>query len=187
VHFAQGVTFTFAAGTELASGETVLVVSNPAAMAFRYDAGLPIAGQFTGDLSDDGETISLLDAADRVIQEFTYDDEGDWPDEADGGGKTLVVDNVRGDYDDPANWLASDEPGGTPGTGTGVTGAVDYLMAQLVTGPEHGSLTLHDDGSFEYTPDEGYVGPDSFTYVASDGDADSNEATVTIEVNPSGP
>ena len=43
------------------------------------------------------------------------------------------------------------------------------LTAVLVSGPAHGTLTLNADGSFTYTPDANYSGPDSFTYRASDG------------------
>ena len=35
-----------------------------------------------------------------------------------------------------------------------------------------------------YTPNAGFTGPDTFTYKANDGTADSNEATVTITVLP---
>ena len=39
------------------------------------------------------------------------------------------------------------------------------------------------DGSFTYTPTPGFVGQDSFSYQASDGDLGSNAATVTIVGN----
>ncbi|MCO6454069.1 MAG: tandem-95 repeat protein [Pirellulaceae bacterium] len=58
------------------------------------------------------------------------------------------------------------------------------LTAVLVTGPTHGSLTLNTNGSFSYTPDAGYSGVDSFSYKASDGTADSNVATASIQVEP---
>src|ERR1700740_334275 len=35
-------------------------------------------------------------------------------------------------------------------------------------GPQHGTVTLNADGSFTYTPTQGYVGTDSFSYVPSD-------------------
>ncbi len=66
-------------------------------------------------------------------------------------------------------------------------GDADPLTAHLVTDAAHGNLTLNPDGSFSYTPDPGYFGPDSFTYKANDGAADSNEAAVSITVNESTP
>ena len=58
----------------------------------------------------------------------------------------------------------------------------DTLSSVVVTGPLHGTLALAGNGSFVYTPEGNYSGPDSFTYRANDGD-DSNEAIVTITVN----
>jgi len=46
----------------------------------------------------------------------------------------------------------------------------------------HGTLDLTTKGSFEYTPDPDYFGPDSFTYQASDGTNTSEPVTVMIEV-----
>src|SRR6185295_16996383 len=57
------------------------------------------------------------------------------------------------------------------------------LTAALVTDVTHGTLTLNANGSFTYTPTANYSGPDSFTYKANDGTADSNTVTVTITVN----
>jgi len=56
------------------------------------------------------------------------------------------------------------------------------LTAVLVSGPSHGMLNLNPDGSFDYTPDANYDGPDSFTYKANNGTLDSNTVTVTITV-----
>ncbi len=59
----------------------------------------------------------------------------------------------------------------------------DSLTAALVSGPTNASsFTLNADGSFTYTPDANFSGTDTFTYKANDGSADSNTATVTIEV-----
>jgi hypothetical protein len=56
------------------------------------------------------------------------------------------------------------------------------LIAELVTPATNGSVTLNADGSFTYTPTAGFVGMDSFTYRASDGQDWSAAATVTIAV-----
>ncbi|MGD7651632.1 MAG: Ig-like domain-containing protein, partial [Verrucomicrobiales bacterium] len=60
----------------------------------------------------------------------------------------------------------------------------DPLTAVVETTSANGTLTLNPDGGFTYTPNSGYTGPDSFTYVANDGTDDSNIATVTITVTP---
>jgi VCBS repeat-containing protein len=56
------------------------------------------------------------------------------------------------------------------------------LTAVLDQDVSHGTLTLNPDGSFSYTPDPGYTGPDSFQYHASDGSASSDTVTVTFLV-----
>jgi hypothetical protein len=58
------------------------------------------------------------------------------------------------------------------------------LTAVILNGTAHGAVTLNLDGSFSYTPDAGYSGPDVFTYRASDGLLLSNTATVDLDVVP---
>jgi len=63
----------------------------------------------------------------------------------------------------------------------------DAITAQLVSGPSHGTLTFHADGSFGYTPNTHYLGADSFTYTWSDGLTTGNTATVSIVVYNNAP
>ena len=56
------------------------------------------------------------------------------------------------------------------------------LTSIISTGPSHGTVTLGADGNFVYTPNANFNGTDSFTYIANDGTANSNIATVTITV-----
>lgn len=58
----------------------------------------------------------------------------------------------------------------------------DDLTATLENSPSNGSVTLAEDGSFEYTPNVGFIGTDSFTYTVSDG-ALTDVGTVNITVN----
>jgi uncharacterized repeat protein (TIGR01451 family) len=60
----------------------------------------------------------------------------------------------------------------------------DRLSAVLVSSPAHGTLAFNADGSFVYRPATNYFGPDSFTYKANDGTADSAVVTVSLTVNP---
>jgi autotransporter-associated beta strand protein len=57
------------------------------------------------------------------------------------------------------------------------------LTATLVTEPADGTLSFNSDGSFTYTPDSGYIGPDSFTYEATNGYVSSPTQSVQITVN----
>ena len=63
----------------------------------------------------------------------------------------------------------------------------DPLTAELISGTttsQGGTVVLNPDGSFTYTPPAGFVGVDSFSYVAHDGTSDSTVATVTLNVVP---
>ncbi|MCE7980699.1 MAG: tandem-95 repeat protein [Caldilinea sp. CFX5] len=59
----------------------------------------------------------------------------------------------------------------------------DPLTAVLVSHPAHGALTLDGNGGFVYTPTVGFIGSDTFTYKANDGQLDSNIVMVTITVD----
>jgi hypothetical protein len=61
------------------------------------------------------------------------------------------------------------------------------LSAILVAPPLVGTLDLLPSGSFTYTPPVDFVGRVTFQWKATDGDLDSNVATVTIDVIPTIP
>jgi VCBS repeat-containing protein len=56
------------------------------------------------------------------------------------------------------------------------------LTAILVTQPQHGTLALHANGSFVYSHDGGSSTTDSFTYKVTNGETESNTATVTLSI-----
>ena len=63
----------------------------------------------------------------------------------------------------------------------------DALTAAQQSNPANGTATLNANGSFTYTPNAGFSGPDSFTYLANDGTDNSNIATVTVTVGQAPP
>ena len=58
----------------------------------------------------------------------------------------------------------------------------DTLEVSSNTQPGSGSVIVEPDGAFVYTPGEGFVGVDSFTYRVTDGLLNSDEATVQLVV-----
>jgi len=65
----------------------------------------------------------------------------------------------------------------------------DTRTAVLASDASQGTVTLHPDGSFVYTPDANFYTPggywgDSFTYKITDGISDSDAGRVNIIVNP---
>jgi CshA-type fibril repeat protein len=78
-------------------------------------------------------------------------------------GSTLTV--AKGD-----GVLANDR-------GTGLTAAVDQQ-------PAHGTVELAGNGSYTYTPKDGFSGTDTFTYTATDPAGRTSTGTVTVTVRP---
>jgi hypothetical protein len=58
------------------------------------------------------------------------------------------------------------------------------LTGNLVSGPANGTLTFTNNGGFLYVPNSGFLGIDTFTYRANDGQSNSVPATVSISVQP---
>ncbi len=80
-------------------------------------------------------------------------------------GTPLTVDAAHG-------LLANDsDPDGTP-----------LKVGAISTASPGSKLALNLDGSFTYTPAPGFAGTETFTYQASDGQALSNQATVSFTV-----
>ncbi|MDF4449579.1 tandem-95 repeat protein [Vibrio parahaemolyticus] len=50
-------------------------------------------------------------------------------------------------------------------------------------GPKNGTVIVNNDGTVTYTPDDNYVGKDTFTYVVTSGGV-SESTTVTVNVTP---
>ncbi|MEW8028376.1 MAG: retention module-containing protein, partial [Candidatus Thiodiazotropha sp.] len=58
----------------------------------------------------------------------------------------------------------------------------DNLLVTSNTSPSNGTLITNSNGSYQYTPNAGFTGTDSFTYTVSDGNGGFDTATVMITV-----
>ncbi|HEY7115583.1 MAG TPA: lamin tail domain-containing protein [Tepidisphaeraceae bacterium] len=130
-HFDQGVSFNFG-NTSIAPGQRAVLVRNASAFQARYGSSIPIAGVYSGTLSDGGEPLRLRAANSAIIDGFTYDNSGAWPGRADGKGSTLELISPTADVNDPANWRSSYEYGGTPGS-AGVGPQDDVVVNEVLS------------------------------------------------------
>jgi hypothetical protein len=92
-----------------------LIVKNRAAFEMRYGAGLPVAGEYSGQLNNAGERIQALGGRGETVLDVAYGTLAPWPQAADGTGPSLEVVDPSADLNSPANWRASLEAGGSPG------------------------------------------------------------------------
>jgi hypothetical protein len=58
----------------------------------------------------------------------------------------------------------------------------DFIISRITQDPQHGVISLNQDGSFNYTPRSDFHGMDSFTYEIVDSDGGVSSAVVEIEV-----
>jgi CotH kinase protein/Lamin Tail Domain len=89
-----GIDFTFGA-TTLPAGQYVLVVDDTAAFDAAYGTDLPVAGEYSGNLSNEGEKIvlQLPSPLDAAILRFEYNDA--WYPTTDGSGDALAIDDPQ--------------------------------------------------------------------------------------------
>ncbi|NQT82510.1 lamin tail domain-containing protein, partial [bacterium] len=113
--FTGGITFVFPARVVIEGGGYVVLCADSAMYVLRHPEVLNIVGDFTGRLSNGGETITLLDELSRVVDSVGYGDSYPWPSSADGDGPSLELIHPLLDSDAAASWEASFNDGGTPG------------------------------------------------------------------------
>ncbi|QLE36011.1 tandem-95 repeat protein [Vibrio parahaemolyticus] len=62
-------------------------------------------------------------------------------------------------------------------------GKDNVVSLDAENGPKNGTVIVNNDGTVTYTPDDNYVGKDTFTYVVTSGGV-SESTTVTVNVTP---
>lgn len=151
VKFVNGVEFNFtgSAVTSLTPGARVLVVKNQTAFNARYGGGLPVAGQYTGNLDNGGERIQLLDAVNEEVLDFSYNNS--WYPMTDGLGFSLVVvdENAQPDnWGSRTQWRISGAVEGAPGAADPLPGVVaPILVTEALTHtdlPDVDQIELHN-------------------------------------------
>ncbi len=102
----SGITYVFPAGTVLPADDYIVVSENPSACRIKF--GVTALGPFEGQLSNDGERITLYNAAGETIDEVDYDSDFPWPIAANGEGASMELLNPSLDNDLAGSWRSSD-------------------------------------------------------------------------------
>ena len=104
--FEDGVTFKFEADTNLEPGGLVAVCRDVDHFRGKYGVENAV-GNFTGQLSNDGERITLVDGSGAFVDSVSYRDTGGWAVAADGLRHSLEKLIPTAVSDDPASWRDS--------------------------------------------------------------------------------
>jgi len=182
-YFQDGIDYTFPSGATIAPGASLVITDDQT--AFYYHYGFFPLGEYQKTLNDSGERIALHGAYDVLIDEVTYNDS--W-----GGGNSndaLQLIDIQLDNSNPSNWERIANTCGSPNNVSQnvIISVIDdqfdidqnsslssnvlandmyppNATVQISTMPSNGTLIFNNDGSFDYTPNSGFVGDDSFTY-----------------------
>lgn len=103
----DAVRFTFPAATVLPAGGYLVVARDAAALRARFPSAT-VVGDFSGRLGDNGDRITLVDAAGNPVDDVVYYDDDPWPAFADGNGSSLELRDARADNRRAETWAASD-------------------------------------------------------------------------------
>ncbi len=112
-YFSDGISFTFPDGATLEPGAFAVVAIDTAAFHKYYGFDTPY--QYTGGLSNKGETVVFNNSEGLVLDSVTYDDKDPWPTSPDGDGPSLSLKSPELDNTLAENWAPSLQIGGTPG------------------------------------------------------------------------
>ncbi len=139
VTLANGVNFTFPAGSSLAGGASGVIIRSNASFAGAHGTSANILGVYTGRLDNSGERIRLETPRGLGILDFSYDPA--WQPATAGNGSSLEVINpsaTAASWNLPTQWRASLLGGGSPGGS--VTLAVDAGADASLNLPSAGVL-----------------------------------------------
>ncbi len=104
--FTSGIVYTFPSGTTIGAGQYLVLAGNAVAFANVYGFA-PFADWGAGALSNNGATLTLLDALGNIIDQVPFDDVAPWVTAPDGFGPSLTLCSPSADNALASNWFSA--------------------------------------------------------------------------------
>ena len=152
-------------------GDTLTFTATGLPLGLSIDPGTGvISGTLESSASQNGPYTIVVTADDG--NGGTVSDSFDW--NISNPAPDAVDDNFTTDEDTPVSGTVASNDSDPDG---------DALTFSVANQPTNGNVVLQPNGSFTYTPDPGYNGPDSFDYQTVDADGATSTATAFINID----
>ncbi|MGB3075931.1 MAG: lamin tail domain-containing protein [Chitinophagales bacterium] len=147
----DGSPYFFPTNTQIASGARLVIVHDLVKFQSRHPTVTNYVGPFTFNLSNDGELVRLFNFSGKLAFSVVYDDDGDWPEGADGGTYTLELLSPTGNMNSFANWFIGCPEGSpgkeyTPNCNVGIPPSIPASFA-VTTSLQYDIMTIHFSGN----------------------------------------
>ena len=112
----NGLDFTFPGGSILQGGQYLVLANDVGAFLTAHGSGVPVAGQFGGNLQNDGETLALIRPAattnevDLIVDRVRYESVVPWSTNANGTGSALQLIDPLQENARVGNWFSRFTP-----------------------------------------------------------------------------
>lgn len=190
--FISGIDFTFPAGSILSAGGYLVVAENPALASSKFGITDPLGPFANGTgLRNSGETITLTDPNDIVVDQVSYSLGFPWPTVGEELGSPLSSPSIELitpllDNDLGGSWRASGFPANQGSTGQGNDNPITLLAsAQSGWRYRNGLTSPADDSSGKTWRENGYLDSDDGEWLAANtpiGFGDNDDATVLSDM-----
>lgn len=99
---ALGISYQFPTNTVVEANQKIYLANNTETFEEFY--GFVPFGEYFRNLANSSQQLLLTDAFGNVIDDVTYNDDEPWPEDADGDGAFLILDDLNADNSLPENW-----------------------------------------------------------------------------------
>jgi len=104
----RGIRYEFTPGTVMQPGEYLILAKDSQWLGAQYP-DIPMVGDYTGNLSNKGEYLRLVDAQGNPVDDVRYYDDAPWPENADGYSASLELRDPHAENTHASAWCASNQ------------------------------------------------------------------------------